>query len=65
MVTEGNQRVENPPTLNLTSTNTSHQNTWDATPLNKLHEIAPIFNEPRTHNLNNRRDQSVFNKCRI
>ena len=41
------------------------QATWDESPLNKLHEIAPIFNEPRTHHLSTRRDQSVFNRCRI
>ena len=35
------------------------------TPLNKLHEITPIVNEPRTHHLSTRRDQSVFNRCRI
>ena len=35
------------------------------TPLNKLHEIAPLVNEPRTHHLKNRRDQFVFNRCRI
>ena len=28
------------------------QNTWDETPLNNLHEIAPIVNELSTH-LNN------------
>ena len=41
------------------------QATWDESPLNKLHEIAPIVNEPRTHHLSTRRDQSVFNRCRI
>ena len=41
------------------------QSTWDESPLNKLHEIAPIVNEPRTHHLSTRRDQSVFNRCRI
>ena len=41
------------------------QTTWDESPLNKLHEIAPIVNEPRTHHLSTRRDQSVFNRCRI
>ena len=41
------------------------QNTWDESPLNKLHEIAPIVNQPRTHHLSTRRDQSVFNRCRI
>ena len=41
------------------------QNTWDESPLNKLHEILPIVNEPRTHHLSSRRDQSVFNRCRI
>ena len=41
------------------------QATWDESPLNKLHEIAPIINEPRTHHLSTRRDQSVFNRCRI
>ena len=41
------------------------QNTWDESTLNKLHEIAPIVNEPRTHHLTTRRDQSVFNRCRI
>ena len=40
------------------------QSTWDESPLNKLHEIAPIVNEPRTH-LSTRRGQSVFNRCRI
>ena len=35
------------------------------TPLDKLHEIAPIVNKPYTHHLNNCRDQSVFNRCRI
>ena len=41
------------------------QATWDKSPLTKLHEIAPIVNEPRTHHLSTRRDQSVFNRCRI
>ena len=41
------------------------QSTWDESPLTKLHEIAPIVNEPRTHHLSTRRDQSVFNRCRI
>ena len=41
------------------------QATWDESPLNKLHEIAPIVNEPCTHHLSTRRDQSVFNRCRI
>ena len=39
--------------------------TLDESPLNKLYKIAPIVNEPRTHHLNTRRDQSVFNRCRI
>ena len=30
-----------------------------------LYEITPIVNEPRTHHLSTRRDQSVFNRCRI
>ena len=41
------------------------QSTWDESPLNKLHEITPIVNEPCTHHLSTRRDQSVFNRCRI
>ena len=41
------------------------QNTWDETPLNKLYKIAAIVNELRTHHVNTRRDQSVFNRCRI
>ena len=41
------------------------QSTWDESPLTKLHEIAPIVNEPLTHHLSTRRDQSVFNRCRI
>ena len=41
------------------------QNTWDESPLNKLHEIAPIVNEPRTHHLSTRRDQSIFIRCRM
>ena len=41
------------------------QATWDESPLNKLHEIAPIVNEPHTHHLSTRRDQSVFNRCPI
>ena len=41
------------------------QATWDESPLNKLHQITPIVNEPRTHHLSTRRDQSVFNRCRI
>ena len=44
---------------------TMWQNTWDESPLNKLYEIAPVVNEPCTHHLNTRRDQSVFNRCRI
>ena len=28
-------------------------------------EITPIVNEPCTHHLSTRRDQSVFNRCRI
>ena len=44
---------------------TMWQNTWDESPLNKLHEITPIVNEPRTHHLSTRKDQSIFNKCRI
>ena len=31
------------------------QATWDESPLNKLHEIAPIVNEPRTHHLSHSR----------
>ena len=41
------------------------QSTWDESPLNKLHEITPIVSEPCTHHLSTRRDQSVFNRCRI
>ena len=41
------------------------QNTWGESALNKLHKIAPIINEPRTHHLSTHRDQSVFNRCRI
>ena len=41
------------------------QSTWDESPLNKLHEITPIVNEPCTHHLSTRRDQPVFNRCRI
>ena len=41
------------------------QSTWDESPLNKLHEITPIVNEPCTHHLSTRRDQSVVNRCRI
>ena len=41
------------------------QNTWDESPLNKLHEIAPIVNEPRTHHLCTRRDQCIFKSCQI
>ena len=37
-------------------------NTWDERP---LHEITPIVNQPRTHHLNNHRDQSVFTRSRI
>ena len=38
---------------------TMWQSTWDESPLNKLLEITPIVNEPRTHHLSTRRDQSV------
>ena len=38
------------------------QNTWDESPLNKLHEIAPITNEPCTYHLSTHRDQSIFNR---
>ena len=36
----------------------------DESPLNKLHEIAPIVNEPRTHHLSTRSDQSVVKRPR-
>ena len=41
------------------------QSTWDEIPHNKLHEIAPTVDAPCTFHLSNRRDQSVFNRCRI
>ena len=41
------------------------QNTWDESPLNKLHEIAPIDNEPYTHHLSTCRDPSVFNESKV
>ena len=41
------------------------QSTWDESPLKKLNEITPIVGEPCTHHLSTRRDQSVFNRCRI
>ena len=44
---------------------TLHQNIGYETPLDKLYEIAPIVNEPRTHHVKTRRDQSVFKRCRI
>ena len=58
------------PILNQFLTDFKHitamsQNMWDESPLNKLHEIAPIVNEPRTHHLSTHRDQSVFNTCQI
>ena len=52
-----------PQILIITSTRTpltyDPQKTWDGTPLNKLHEIAPIINESCTYHLN-RRVQSFF-----
>ena len=51
-----------PNILNIT---TMWLNTWDVSPLNKLHKITPIVNEPRSHHVNNSRDQSVYNRCRI
>ena len=53
------------------------KSTWDESPLKKLNEITPIVGEPCTHHLSTRhslthsltlstrRDQSVFNRCRI
>ena len=50
---------------NIHNITTMWLNTWDESPLNKLHKITPIINEPCTHHVNNRRDQYVFNRCRI
>ena len=50
---------------NIHNITTMWLNTWDESPLNKLHKIIPIGNEPHTHHVNNRRDQSVYNRCRI
>ena len=58
-------RAERPYTQHRKHITAIWQSTWDESPLNKLHEIAPIVNEPRTHHLSTRRDQSVFNRCRI
>ena len=46
---------------------TMWQATWDGSLHNKLHEITPTHSvgTPSTHHLSTRRDQSVFNRCRI